>query len=82
MTCHIIKQVNYLYVIMLRKVETNSIPIRYQHRSLDLAIPHTQPDMATALEHEFGRNEYVAACHPFEFKKNQHTTSWTFNLLC
>jgi hypothetical protein len=67
---------------MLRKVETNSIPIRYQHRSLDLAIPHTQPDMATALEHEFGRNEYVAAIH-LNSKRIlflQHTTSWTFDL--
>ena len=67
---------------MLRKVETTSIPIRYQHRSLDLAIPHTQPDMATALEHEFGWNEYVAAIH-LNSKRIlflQHTTSWTFYL--
>ena len=66
---------------MLRKVENNSIPIRYEHSSLDLAIPHTQPDMATTLDHEFGRNEYVAACHPFEFKKNPlPSTYYVLNL--
>ena len=67
---------------MLRKVENNSIPIRYEHSSLDLAIPHTQPDMATTLDHEFGRNEYVAAIH-FNSKRIlclQHTTSSTFDL--